>query len=377
MKSEKIRLYTIEFLLIIFFLLSIIFSNIITRQIISIVLLVFMVISIFVIKTDKKSFSNSRQIIILLGGIGIIYVASIYLLGILTGFYSSSVKLSFWSVLNYIVPYIVIIISAEIIRKTILLKESKYSKINILIVMILLDIILNTNIYNLNTMKDYFILIGFVIFSSISNNLLFNYIIINYRNYKAIIIYRLITTLYVYIFPIIPNIYIFLESIIRMIVPYVVYNILESLYIKKEYTISIKQRKKEKIITMISLIFVIVIVMLVSCKFKFGILVIGSGSMTGTINKGDIVLVEKYNKNEKIDTGDIIVFMDNDTKIVHRVIEQKVMGDETRYYTKGDANQQEDDGYRIQENIVGQVKGRIPYIGYFTLWVNDLIGGKR
>ena len=99
--------------------------------------------------------------------------------------------------------------------------------------------------------------------------------------------------------------------------------------------------------------------------------------MTGTINKGDIVLVEKYNKNEKIDTGDIIVFMDNDTKIVHRVIEQKVMGDETRYYTKGDANQQEDDGYRIQENIVGQVKGRIPYIGYFTLWVNDLIGGKR
>ena len=96
MKSEKIILYTIEFALIIFFLLTIIFSNIITRQIMSVVLLVFMVISVAFVKTDKKSFTNSRQIMILFSGIGTIYVASIYLLGILTGFYSASVKLSLW-----------------------------------------------------------------------------------------------------------------------------------------------------------------------------------------------------------------------------------------------------------------------------------------
>ena len=40
--------------------------------------------------------------------------------------------------------------------------------------------------------------------------------------------------------------------------------------------------------------------MLISCKFKFGVLVIGSGSMTGTINKGDIVLYETYGKNDEL-----------------------------------------------------------------------------
>ena len=30
------------------------------------------------------------------------------------------------------------------------------------------------------------------------------------------------------------------------------------------------------------------------------------------------------------------------------------MGEETRYYTKGDANQQEDDGYRKREDGAGE-----------------------
>ena len=45
-----------------------------------------------------------------------------------------------------------------------------------------------------------------------------------------------------------------------------------------------------------------------------------------------------------------------------------------RYYTKGDANEQKDDGYRKREDIMGKVTFRIPYIGYFTLWINNLIG---
>ena len=43
------------------------------------------------------------------------------------------------------------------------------------------------------------------------------------------------------------------------------------------------------------------------------------------------------------------------------------------YYTKGDANQQEDKGFRTQKNIVGIVKGKIPYIGKITLLLNDII----
>lgn len=377
MKSEKIRLYVIEITLVIFFLLAMIFNETITRTVLAIILLVFMVITVKLIKSEKMNLTSNKQIAFLFGGMGIIYVAIIYFLGMITGFYSSTVKLSIWSIINYIIPYIVIIISAEVIRKTVLLKESKYSKIIILIATVMLDVILTTNIYNLKTAKDYFTLISFVIFASIANNLLFNYMIIKHRNMKAIIIYRLITTLYVYIIPITPDIYIFLESIIRMVIPYLIYIIIENTFNKRPQLMTIKERKKSRIITVIVCIIIGFIVMLVSCKFAIGALVIGSGSMTGTIDKGDIIVYERYGKNESVKTGDIIIFRSDDLKIVHRVIDQKLMGEETRYYTKGDANQKQDDGYRTSKDVIGQVKFKIPYIGYLTLWVNNLIGGNK
>lgn len=371
MKSEKIKIYVIEIALIIFFLLAMIFNKVITRQILAIVLLVFMGITTLLIKTYKMDLTNKRQIILLLTGIGVIYVAVLYLIGIFAGFYNATVKLSLWSIWKYIIPYIVIIISSEMIRKKIVLKEDKISKIIILVIMVMLDVILTTNIYNLNTAKDYFTLVSFVIFASIANNLLFNYIEIQYRNAKAIIIYRIITTVYVYVFPIIPDLYIFLESIIKMVVPYIIYIILENVYSKQKLVVTIETRKKERIISTIVCIITVIIVMLISCKFKYGVLVIGSGSMTGTINKGDIILYKKYKNTDDIKVGNIIVFYEDDIKVIHRIIDQKLMGEETRYYTKGDANQKQDEGYRETKDIIGQVKARIPYMGWFTLWIND------
>ena len=103
MKNEKVRLYTIEFMLIIFLLLAMIFNDTITRQVTAVVLLVFMIISVKLIKTDKTKLTNNRQIIILLSAFGILYLATIYILGIFVGFYSATVKLSIWSILNYII----------------------------------------------------------------------------------------------------------------------------------------------------------------------------------------------------------------------------------------------------------------------------------
>lgn len=375
MKNEKIRLYAVELSLIIFLLLAMMFSDIFTRKIISIILLVLMIISVILIKTKKIKSINNKQTTILLSAFGIIYIAIIYIIGIFTGFYKATVQFSLWSILNYIIPYIVIIVSSEIIRKTILLKESKKSQAIILVAMVVLDVILWTNIYNLKTVKDYFTLMTFIVFSSIANNLLYNYIIIKYENWNAIIIYRLITTLYMYIIPFLPDFHIFLEAIIRLIVPYIIYIILEQINgtNKKIKIITAKQKYKEIIITTITFGIVAIIIMLISCEFKFGALTIGSGSMTGTINKGDIILYERYDENEQIKTGDIIVFKSEDLRIVHRVVDQRNLGDEIRYYTKGDANAQEDDGYRTRKDVIGKVNARIPYIGYLTLFVNDIL----
>ena len=63
MKNEKVRLYTIEFTLIIFLLLAMIFNDTITRQVTAVVLLVSMIISVKLIKTDKTKLTSNNSII--------------------------------------------------------------------------------------------------------------------------------------------------------------------------------------------------------------------------------------------------------------------------------------------------------------------------
>ena len=112
--------------------------------------------------------------------------------------------------------------------------------------------------------------------------------------------------------------------------------------------------------------------MLISCQFKYGILVIGSGSMTGTINKGDAIIYEKLEDGTMIESGEIIVFYSEDVRVIHRVIDKKDTGKEIRYYTKGDANSNEDEGYRLESDVVGKVKIKIPHIGRLTIALNEI-----
>ena len=372
MKSDKLILYIIEVTLIIFLLCFIFVSKIFTKIIMAVVLLVFMIIGEKFIKSDKSKGKYNKKVTIAMTIIGIVYIVMIYMLGIYVGFYNATVKLTTWSVINYIIPYIVIIVSTENLRKTILLKEEKKSKIIIFVATVILDIAFTTNIYNVKTLKDYYMLIGFIIFSSIANNLLYNYIILKYRNCKAIITYRIITTIYVYTIPIIPNIHILFEPILKMVMPYIIFLILEGLYSKEKKHIKMTTKTKDIVITSILALLTIMVMMLISCKFKYGILVIGSGSMTGTINKTDAIIYEELGQNEKIEIGEIIVFKNEGKRIIHRVIDKKDTGKGIRYYTKGDANPDQDGGYRTREDIIGKVKIRIPYIGQPAIMLKEM-----
>lgn len=114
--------------------------------------------------------------------------------------------------------------------------------------------------------------------------------------------------------------------------------------------------------------------MLVSCEFKYGALVIGSGSMTGTINKGDVIIFETIEENldANIEIGEVIVFNKDGVRIIHRVIDKKDSGYGMRYYTKGDANPNEDEGFRTDADIIGKVKMVLPYVGQVTIVLNEM-----
>ena len=93
--------------------------------------------------------------------------------------------------------------------------------------------------------------------------------------------------------------------------------------------------------------------------------------MTGAVDYGDAVIFESY-KNQKINKGDIIVFTKDNLRLVHRVVEIEKVNGKLRYYTQGDANEYVDVDYRTDSDIMGIYQFKIKYIGYPTLFVNDL-----
>lgn len=313
---------------------------------------------------------NRKNIVYVMTFFAIIYVLTLYLLGTYFGFYTSSIKFSAKTVINYIIPLIAFIFITEYIREKILFGELKHKKIIIYVIMVCIDAIIGIKKYDLVYAEDFLFFVGNILCVSLVNNLLFNYVSIRYGKI-ANILFRIITTIYVYVIPIMPDVHVLIQVFIKLILPYIIYNVLEYIYPTKK-TIKIEKNKiLKKILNIIIIVIMISLIMLVSCKFKYGILVIGSESMTGTINKTDAIIFEKYN-NQKIKNGQILVFESNGRLIVHRVVEIKNVNNEKRYYTKGDANSTNDVGYITENKIFGIYKFRISKIGYLTLMFNDI-----
>ena len=66
------------------------------------------------------------------------------------------------------------------------------------------------------------------------------------------------------------------------------------------------------------------------------------------------------------------MFEKDDATIIQRVADIKIINGNTRYYTKGDVNEDLDNGYITDADIIGLVNLKLPYLGYPTLWVRSL-----
>lgn len=361
------RNYMLQCLLIIILFLTFIFINDSVKNFLAIFLIIYAILLHFTIRKNKVISIKSNQVTILMIAMAIIGLTIFYLLGLYFGFAKSNIKFSLWSIWHFILPITIIIISSEIIRYKFSMQNTKTSKILNVISMVLIDMTIYTQIYDITVLNDFLYIIGFIFFASISNNLLFEYMSPKY-GYKPIIFYRIIMGIYSYIIPVVPNVEMFIRSVLRMFYPFIIYLILELLFAKKGKAKEVKQNTKNYIFAIFVIILSILLSMLISCKFKYGIIVVGSGSMTGTLNVGDATVFVQY-KSQEINKGDILIFEKNNTNVIHRVVDIVKVGSENRYYTKGDYNQNIDNGYITEKDIVGICKLKIKYIGYPSLWI--------
>ena len=385
MKKRDVKLYILELATIIVFFFALFASNIIGRFGIALLSLFLLVGCSYGLKKKEIVSIYTRQVNIVMILFAFFYIGVFYLLGIYFGFSKSRYMFSLWTVCNYMIPIAIIIITTEIIRHKFLVQKTKLNirgkKIDLsigltFVGMVLVDLVTYTGVYSLSTLEDFLVTLGFVLFSSISCNLLFNYLSIRY-GYKSVMIYRLITVLFIYVVPFVPSVYIFFRTFMRMIYPYVIYFTIERQFSNSNFEIAAHDKKRSFIETSVVLVLVCIIVGLVSCKFTFGVLVVGSKSMTGSIDVGDAVVYTSKDRGIKPSKGDVIIFEKDGAKLVHRVVSVQEYNGRIRYYTKGDANSTMDDGYVTGDNLIGVVNFRVKYVGYPTLWLRQLFNNTK
>lgn len=357
---------------IVFLLLNLLVLNISAKlQLLPIFIIIFLLSFIF-FKFRKDKIYARIQVTITMLLIGIVQIVLYLLTGFLEGFSKNAISMSFNRFLTVILPIILILVVIELLRYMISVKFEKNNLIRILSItmFVLFDVTLFGSNVNFNSLDSVLEFLGITFFPSLVSNIVFDDMVVKY-GYKPILVYRLLTTLCYYMLPIVPNMYILFRAIARIVIPLIFYFILSYMYDRVTFQEALKVKPKISISSIIILILVIIMAGLISCEFRYGILTIGSGSMTGTLNKGDIAFFEKFNGQE-LEIGDIIIFKRGKRNIVHRITQVGLFNDEYVYITKGDKNKVEDNGYVYQKDIQGIVHYRIKYIGYPSIWIRNL-----
>ena len=131
----------------------------------------------------------------------------------------------------------------------------------------------------------------------------------------------------------------------------------------------------KKIWNIVSTAFVVLIVL--CAVFLMGSRIMGyqvytviSGSMEPAYGVGDLLYVKKVDVNT-IEVGDPITFVLNEDLVVatHRVV--RVDTENQRFYTKGDANDIEDQNPVHFNNVIGVPQFSIPKLGYVSDFVQN------
>lgn len=355
MKKSHKKILILQAIIIIALWLNTI-NNVMSNNIFySIYLFIMLIGSYFLIGFEKEEQLNNFDIFRIIFVYSIVYLLLIYIAGFLIGFTRNPYNID--RLINNITVPLIIIILEELIRYNLVRKShSKIFAIIFATSFIFLEIYLNIRFYPLTDPTEIFNFIGILVLPVISRNILLTYIA--YQGYyKVNILYRIIFELNAFILPIYPNVGVYLEAIFNIIVPSLIYFGIDNLKTKRETKIN----KKEKLLMLPPIAILSVLIILISGKTNYYAMAVGSGSMEPVIKVADAVVVEK---TFDLKMGDILVHKHGGKIVLHRIIKIEKVFDDYCYYTKGDANNSEDNYLICKEQILGKVIFKIPAIGW-------------
>ncbi|MEE3342826.1 MAG: signal peptidase I [Bacilli bacterium] len=378
MKKNTKFIYMCELILLAYVILFTIFINYVSndfKNIFTIIVLSFILIILLVFFGKKKDNnylrgSSARIVITAL----MTFILVIYSLGIVLGFNRSYFNSNIIILIKNILPIALIIILIELVRYSIIRNSIKNKKIIVYFTILsaILSVLLEINIGNLTTSEDKFIFLSTIIFPIIAEETLCSYM--SYKiSFLPSIIYKLVIKLYIYIVPIVPNLGNYIYSVIYIVLPFIIYAILNKMVIKYEKEKQQLKKANRVVFTIPLTLFLVIIILLISGIFKYKMIAIMSNSMSPTYRRGDAIIYNKVDTSElKVD--DILAFQKDGVVVTHRIVKVWKQGDSYYYTTKGDNNDTEDFFKPREENVLGRVEYVLKYLGYPTVIINEYFG---
>ena len=195
-----------------------------------------------------------------------------------------------------------------------------------------------------------------------------------FAGYKTSIMYALLPQLALYVLPILPDVDWATLSILNSTIPFFSYVYINYMINKMDKTLNRKEVKTVGLKGWLSMILIVIVMVCFGVGlFPIEPLVIASNSMAPKIHRGDIVII-KDDDVSKVKKGDVIRYKMDGYYVVHRVVMIDENNDGDRVFiTKGD-NNDSIDLYPVKESqYAGIVKLDIPYFGYPTLILGELL----
>ena len=374
MASDKKKIYIVSLSALAALLLALFAPVGMGRPLAAVLLLPAVVAAFLFIKKRTALSLNTPTVLLIMGTLGALYLMGYYVSALFFGFTKTGYGLKADIIFRLTLPIAAILVFSELLRYVLCAQRDRLATAFAYLICLLADVIICSNLAGITNFATFMEVLGMTLFPGFLYHLLYNYLSLRY-GWQPNLLFRALTSWAFYLIPYGSAISYSLLAFLNILLPIGIYLFIDSLFEKKRsyalQKVSRFSRTVSTVLTALVLIMMLGTVMLISNQFRFGAYVIATDSMTGELNRGDIALYERY-EDQFIAEGQVIVFEQSKSVIVHRVVDIQVINGTTRYYTKGDANEDPDTGYITQADIVGLVDHKLPFFGFPTLWMRSL-----
>lgn len=368
MYSDKKRVLVLS-LTLIAVLLSCFFINVKSKDVlVACILLIYAALTLFFVKKRGILSIYKTEVLMIVSVIALLYLVLYYSMALEFGYYRDSI--SFLKVLSSLLIVGITAFSSEYLRMVYSHQNVKGVGVVIFIACLFADILPQFSFNTFNSFNVFMDFLGLTLFPAITFNVLFYYLAKRYGVLPGVA-YKLVVKFIPSVISITPFVPPSLLSLIQLLLPLLILAFIKMLYEKRVRHKKKVSRAVSITLTTVLISFMVLVMAVISCQFRIRALVIATESMTGELNKGDMIVYERYD-DQVIKEGQILVFEKDGLKTVHRVVKIEIINGVYHYTTKGDANENVDSGYITDTNIEGVVHFKLAYLGYPTLWVRQL-----